>query len=144
MRVLIQGPRTALSVIIGHIGKSVSESQFRSSPESERAVKMMIDLSVDRYKRMSKTFNATRMNVLETRVVPSRDGIHFYISTIHFIDGKQPLGLIGAHLHPFDKPYGIIFLMTVVADKTMKESQTLYDGIFNSFHLVQSDLLQKK
>jgi len=114
----------------------VSESQLRNNPDSERIVKMLIDLSIDRYKEMSKSFKASRMTVLESKLTPSNKGIRFYISTIHFIDGKPPIALIATHIHPFDKPYGIIFLMSVVADKHLKEDQMLYDNIFNSFHLV--------
>jgi hypothetical protein len=85
---------------------------------------------------MSKTINANRMTVLENRVVPSTKGIRFYISTIHFLDGKPPVAMVATHMHPFDKPYGIIFLMSILADKKVKQDQNLYDDIFNSFHLL--------
>ena len=135
VRAFVQGPRAMLTAIVGRHGKTVTESQFRSNPRREDAVKGMIDLSVEQYKKISKTLNANRMTVLESKELQSNAGIRFFISTVHFIDGKPPIMIVGAHLQPFEKPYMIIFQMNVVADKRAKEDQKIYDSIFNSFHL---------
>ena len=136
-RVFIQGPRAAIIAIVGNIGKTLSKSQYDSNPNSDTIVKAMIDLTVEQvYKKMSKTLNASRMTLLESKVMRSEVGIKFYVSTLQFIDGKPPVAIIGTHLVPFEKPHMIVFLMSIIADKKMKEDQRLYDNIFNSFRLV--------
>lgn len=137
VRVFILGQRASLTVTVGTLGKAINKSQYEGNPNSDRIVKGMIDLSIEQvYKKMSKTLNASRMAVLESRALPSNKALRFYVSTIHFIDGKPPVGVIGTHLIPFDKAHMIVFVMTVVADKKMKEDQKIYDNIFNSFHLI--------
>jgi len=143
VRAFVQGPRAALMVVVGHLGKSVSESQYRSNPDSDQIVKAFINLSIEQvYKKMSKTLNASRMTVLESKELPSNKAIRFYISTVHFIDNRPPIAVVGTHLIPFDKPYSIVFLMSIVADRKMKEDQKLYDDIFNSFRLIGEMPLQ--
>ena len=70
------------------------------------------------------------------RVMPSEVGVKFYVSTLQFIDNQPPIAIIGTHLVPFEKPHMIVFLMSVIADKKMKDDQHLYDRIFKSFRLV--------
>ena len=135
-RVFIQGPRATLTVLIGKIGKSVSEAAYRSNPNSDRLVKSLLDLTVEQYKKISKSLHASRMTVNETKVMLSNKGIRFYITTTHFIDDKPPMIILGTHLLPFDKPYMIVFMMNILVDKRLKEDQKIYDNIFNSFHLI--------
>lgn len=135
-RVFISAPRATLMAVVGQIGKTVAEAAYRSNPDSERVVKALIDLSVEQYKKVSKSLNAGRMIVNETKVMPSNKGIRFYITTTHFIDDKPPVIIIGTHLVPFDKPYMIVFMINILVDKRMKEDQNTYDNIFNSFHLI--------
>jgi hypothetical protein len=137
VRVFIGGPRAALTVTVGHHGKNLSEAAYRSNPNSDQIINSLIEITIEQlYKKMSRTLNASRMSVLERKALDSNKGIRFYISTIHFIDGKPPIVVVGTHLQPFDKPYGIAFVMNVIADKKMKDDQKLYNDIFNSFHLL--------
>jgi hypothetical protein len=136
IRVFMVGPRAALTVTVGRHGKIVSETNYRSNPNSDQIINTLIEITIDQlYKKMSRTLNASRMSVLERKAFDSNKGIRFYISTIHFIRGKPPIAVIGTHLQPFDKPYAIAFVMNVIVDKKMKD-QKLYNDIFNSFHFV--------
>jgi hypothetical protein len=135
-RIVIQGPRAVLSIVVLQIGKTVTEADYRSNPNSELMVKAMIDLSVEQHKKISKTLNASRMTVHEAKIMPSNKGIRFYITTTHFIDDKPLLVILGTHLIPFEKPYMIMFMMNIMVDKIMEEDQKTYDNIFNSFRLI--------
>jgi hypothetical protein len=123
--------------IVGNIGKSVTRQAYESVPNQDAITQEMIDLTVEQYKKMSKNFNATSMVVSETQNMRSHVGIKFYVSTIHFVEKKPPIALLGTHLVPFEKPYMIMFVIAVVVDKNLKEDQTLYNNIFNSFHLLE-------
>ena len=72
------GPRAALTVTVGRHGKIVSETNYRSNPNSDQIINTLIEITIDQlYKKMSRTLNASRMSVLERKAFDSNKGSDF-------------------------------------------------------------------
>ena len=76
------------------------------------------------------------MTVLESRQMVTDSAMRFYISTLLFMPKNILMAMIGTHIIPFEKPYAIVFLIVIPADKRLKEEQPMWDDVFNSFRLV--------
>jgi hypothetical protein len=86
------------------------------------------------YEQASQGMHATKMLVPNKQVLPSEDGIKFYISSLHVI-GDESFIIAGTHLIPFDQPYMISFIMMSPA-KLEAAQQSAVNQVFNSFRLV--------
>ena len=140
IRVLLQGPRaSSIMVMVDPLEKKITRNQFRKNPDFNKLVQRMMDLTVDQvYRRTSKRMHSSKMIVLEKRIRPSKVGIKFYISTLHYINGV-PLGLAGLHAIPFGKDHTIGFVMSSILDSQTMEDNATFKRIFNSFYLIGDD-----
>lgn len=140
IRVLLQGPRaSSIMVLVDPLENKITRNQFRQNPNLNELIQRMMDFTVDRiYRSSSKRMNASKMIVVDKQIRPSKVGLKFYISTLHFINGV-PLGLAGLHTIPFDKNHVISFVMSTILDSQTMEDNATFKRIFNSFHMIGDD-----
>ncbi len=138
VRVIVRHPTKPMRVMatVGQIGKTLTKRQFESSAKRDAVVEAMMELSLEQvYKKTSRDIGADRMIVSEKRVLPSDAGIKFYISTAH-IKGRVTMLVAGIHIMPFEKPYGVVFLMITPVYRTATADNETITRVFNSFHVL--------
>ncbi len=138
VRAIVRHPTKPMHVMatVGHLSKTLTKRQFESSPNRDAAVEALMELSVEQiYKKISRDIGAERMIVSEKRVLPSDEGIRFYISTAH-IKGNVTMLMGGNHIVPFEKPYMVTFAMITPVDRTATADNEIITHVFKSFHVL--------
>jgi hypothetical protein len=121
-------------VSVGQIGKSFSQADLKEPAQRDTAAQGLIELSVKQiYEQASQGMHATKMLVNAKQVLPSDDGIKFYISTLQVV-GDESFVIAGTHLVPYDQRYMISFIMMSPL-KLEAAQQSAINQIFNSFRL---------
>lgn len=125
-----------VSAVVGDIGKTFTERQFKSNPYRDALTESMIEWTVEQvYKKASRNIGADRMLVSERRVLQSSAGVKFYISTGH-TKGNVTMLMAGIHIIPFEKPYVVSFMMTTPVDQTATGDNEALTRVFNSFRVL--------
>jgi hypothetical protein len=138
VRAIIRHPVKPMRVLasVGHIGKTLTKQQFKSSSNRDAVVEAMMEFTVEQvYKKTSRDMDAEKMIISEKRVLPSDTGIQFYISTAHIKDNVTTL-MAGIHVVPFEKPYMVTFTMITPVDPTATKDHEIITRVFNSFHIL--------
>jgi hypothetical protein len=135
---LLSSSGSIVSVVIGYGKIGLTKEQFNNYSDRNLFVEQLFDTAdIEQiYRMFSRKLKATKMEVIEKKVLPSEIGIQIYIATDHFLGEGIPITFFGIHAIPFGKNYMVSFIIrTSLNSRAKKENETL-EAVFNSFHLI--------
>lgn len=133
-RIIVRHPTEPYYVMASITGpiNVLSKDKYEKSPRRDEITNGLIQRTIDQiYKKSSRKIGAERMDLIESKTIPSNIAVQFYISTLY--KGRHSIFIAGMHTLPFGKPY--LIALVAVSPTPVKENDTI-TKVFNSFHLI--------